>query len=683
MRKKHPVFGIHWKLMAAFAAVLATTVISAMVGLWSNSRLSAMFAIVVEEHVPRLDAAAALSRSSLGVVLASGVLNAARNDKERQAAAISGAEDLQATAALVDRMRADGVDPAQLDAIVARIDSMGRNLRGLDKLVSARLVLAEAQHRQRDHMNAVRSAFSDSIAETLAKAENPAVQRMLLDLSASVTVLGNLLTEAAETADFDRLTEVRQRIGKAMKATEDAAKGLADHRREYGEVAEQAVGILDFGRGNESIPALRFEHLKLSNRGMLLLDKNREIAGELTAVVNTVEAGIKGQITESARKITTSVADSRKILLAAIAVGTLIAALIVFVYVRRHIIHRLAALSSTMRALAEGNLEIEPPHASRDEIGDMAAALAVLRAGALEMRALQSRVDAERRHASEERRRIQLELADAFEVNVKSVVEQTRLVMGKLQTTVDGLSHGARGASEDAGEAAAASRQAMVNVNSIAAASEQLLASITEIARQVHHSSGVTERAVADVKRTNGMIVGLNETARRISSVVELINAIAKQTHLLALNATIEAARAGEAGRGFSVVAGEVKALASQTARATDDIGQHVAAIQTRTEAAVLMIVDISRTVDQVYGISSAIAAAVEEQSAATQEIARNVAAAAMETTSALATSQRASDACHESNSLTTRALGATNEMAGHVNVLDTEVKRFIGTIRS
>ncbi len=678
-------FGIRGKLMAAFAAVLATTILSAAVGLWSNDRLSAKFSLVVGEKVPLLDAASALSRSSFGVVTASGVLNAARNDGQRQAAFAAATEGLQATAAQAAFMRENGIDPAPLDAIAAKLDSMGRNLRGLDKLVSARLALAETQGRQWERMSTRRGAFAEAIKPPLAAAAagDSAAYRVLLDLSAAVDRLGGLLAEAAEAPDFERLKVVQQRVEPAAAALQAAVRGLGDGTASFADLAGKSLDILAFGQGGESIPALRAEHLKLANRGTLLLDKNREIAEELTGVVGAVEAGIKEHIAESAREIAASVAESRQLLFAVIATGALIAALVVFVYVRRTILLRLTALSSTMRALADGNLEVEPPRGAADEIGDMAAALAVFRAGALEMRDVQARIEAERQRAGEERRRGRLELAAAFETSVQRVVDQARSAMGTLQATVDGLSHTATETSEEAGEAASASQQATVNVKSIAAAAEQLLASITEISRQVHQSTEVTARAVDDAKRISAMVLDLSETTRQIGSVVQLISAIAKQTNLLALNATIEAARAGEAGRGFTVVAGEVKALANQTAQATDGIGRQVAAIQAKTADAVQMIGDISRTVDQVRGISSAVAAAVEEQSAATQEIARNVAAAAAKTTDALTTSHKVSDAALETNTLTGLVHEAVGAMAGHVNALDAEVRQFVGTIRS
>src|SRR5262249_42620936 len=156
-------------------------------------------------------------------------------------------------------------------------------------------------------------------------------------------------------------------------------------------------------------------------------------------------------------------------------------------------------------------------------------------------------------------------------------------------------------------------------------ATEEMTSSVNEIARQVQNSSGIALDAVRQAERTDARIAELLNAASRIGDVVKLITAIAEQTNLLALNATIEAARAGEAGKGFAVVAQEVKALAAQTAKATDEIGTQIAAMQTATQDSVAAIKEISTTISKISEISTMIAAAVEEQGATTQEIARNV----------------------------------------------------------
>src|SRR4029077_19580517 len=161
---------------------------------------------------------------------------------------------------------------------------------------------------------------------------------------------------------------------------------------------------------------------------------------------------------------------------------------------------------------------------------------------------------------------------------------------------------------------------------------EELSSSVMEIDRQVSHSNAIAAKAVDEAERTNAEIKALDDAAKRIGDVVKLITAIAEQTNLLALNATIEAARAGEAGRGFAVVANEVKALAGQTAKATEEISAQIAGMQQATVRSIEALGAIERTIRDIGEITGTIAAAVTEQGAATQEIARSVETAARRT---------------------------------------------------
>ena len=219
-------------------------------------------------------------------------------------------------------------------------------------------------------------------------------------------------------------------------------------------------------------------------------------------------------------------------------------------------------------------------------------------------------------------------LANGFEREVGSVIGSLVSAGSDVKVRVASLNGSADETGHRADEAARASEQASANVQAVATAAEQLATSVSEISRQVCVSAQIVAGAVARAQATDGTVQGLSNSAKRIGDVVQLISAIAGQTNLLALNATIEAARAGEAGKGFAVVASEVKNLAGQTARATEDIGAQVAAIQADTGRAVSAIQGISEVINELGGISSAIAAAVEEQGAATAEIARNAAAA-------------------------------------------------------
>jgi len=207
------------------------------------------------------------------------------------------------------------------------------------------------------------------------------------------------------------------------------------------------------------------------------------------------------------------------------------------------------------------------------------------------------------------------------------VLEQQR--RAQVQRTIDadlaGIGEAVSSATQEATEAAAAANQASGNVQAVAAGAEELSASVSEISRQVSHAREISARAVEQAGRTNEIVSGLSSAAQRIGDVVQLITNIAAQTNLLALNATIEAARAGEAGKGFAVVATEVKSLASQTAKATEEIHAHIGSVQTSTVGAVAAIDQMGSTIKSLNEISTAIAAAVEEQTAVTSEVSANM----------------------------------------------------------
>src|SRR5204862_537354 len=186
------------------------------------------------------------------------------------------------------------------------------------------------------------------------------------------------------------------------------------------------------------------------------------------------------------------------------------------------------------------------------------------------------------------------------------------------RATSSNLSAVSRQTNERVQDAEKASGEASMSVERVASASEQLSASINDISQQAAHAAGIASRAVNQARDTDGTVQGLATSAGRIGEVVGLINTIAAQTNLLALNATIEAARAGEAGRGFAVVASEVKSLASQTAKATEEISEQIADIQKVAGEAIDAIKNIGGIIGEVNEVATAIAAAVQQQGAAT-----------------------------------------------------------------
>src|SRR6201999_1381793 len=211
----------------------------------------------------------------------------------------------------------------------------------------------------------------------------------------------------------------------------------------------------------------------------------------------------------------------------------------------------------------------------------------------------------------------------------------------------------------------------------------ELSASIDEIGRQVRESSSIAESAVQQARATDGRIGKLSRAASEIGDVVKLINAIAEQTNLLALNATIEAARAGDAGRGFAVVAAEVKSLASQTAKATEDISNHISGMQDATQESVAAIKQIGATIGQISSIASSITAAVEQQGAATQEIARNVQSVAMGTREAASNIVEVNRGATDTGSASEEVLSSAKALSSESTRLRAELDRFMQNIRA
>jgi methyl-accepting chemotaxis protein len=220
-------------------------------------------------------------------------------------------------------------------------------------------------------------------------------------------------------------------------------------------------------------------------------------------------------------------------------------------------------------------------------------------------------------------------------------------------------------------------------VQTVAASAEELTASIREISQQVTQSAQIAGQAVAEARRTDGIVRALSEGADKIGKVVDLITNIAGQTNLLALNATIEAARAGEAGRGFAVVASEVKSLAQQTAQATEEIGAQIAQVQRATGDAVEAIKGITATIEGVSSIAATIAAAVEEQGAATAEIARNVQQVSQSTQEVTTTITGVSQAAQEAGIAVTHVLGGASDVFNQAERLNAELESFLTTLQA
>jgi methyl-accepting chemotaxis protein len=343
----------------------------------------------------------------------------------------------------------------------------------------------------------------------------------------------------------------------------------------------------------------------------------------------------------------------------------------------------ITAMVEAMKKLASGDLNaVIPAQGRKDEVGAMAGAVQVFKDNMVTAARLEAEQKVEQDRKEERQKAVDSYILD-FDKSVGGVLEMVASASTELESTAKSMSVTAETAQQQSTAVAAASEQASTNVQTVASAAEELSSSIAEISRQVAESTRITSQAVQETEKTDAQIQGLADAAQRIGDVVKLINDIAGQTNLLALNATIEAARAGEAGKGFAVVASEVKSLANQTAKATEEISAKIAEMQSATSLSVQAVQGIGQTISRINEIATTIASAVEEQGAATQEIARNVQQASAGTAEVSTNIVGVTKAANDTGAASTQVLGAAGELSKQSESLRGQVDTFLSKIRA
>jgi methyl-accepting chemotaxis protein len=702
--------GLRTKLFVAFGAVAGLTVLASGIAFVSYDEVGRALGGIAGENLPAMTASVRLARSSAEIASIAPALLAAHDMKERDATLAALEADEKSLRQAIDEIAATAGSGEAIGALRGAAEQMAANLAELAEDVQKRLKLdgeiAAVAAQVRSTHNAIETTLAplvddasfdlvtglqnaasskDSAAmqqhlSDLANTQVVALQAMS-DLRADSNLVLGLLTEGAGVPSKDLFPPLLDRFNAAANHLEKSLGALGNDKSASA-LHQPVEELLQDGRGNKSIFALRGAELDAAAAGEAALAANHRLAGTLEDAVSQLVAHSESAA-RTAATTTNAAIERGRVLLISVAVASLLIALVIGAfYIGRSVARRLGDLRNSMAEIAGGNFDAAIPAGGHDEIAEMASALIVFRDTGRAAKEAEAAAAGERRQMEEQRRTELLSLADAFEATVKSVVDTVSGAAGEMQQAAASLAKTADHSSRQASVVAAASTEASADVQTVATAAEELSSSTAEIARQVSESAEVAARAVAETERTNATVKGLAEAAHRIKDVVSLINDIASQTNLLALNATIEAARAGEAGKGFAVVASEVKALATQTAKATDDIAAQVGAIQGATREAVDAIAEISKTIGRISEIATAVASSVEEQNATTREIARNVQHAAEGTQSVSANIAGVTEAVGETGNAANIVLGSAAELAGQARKLSDEVERFLGGVR-
>jgi methyl-accepting chemotaxis protein len=686
---------IRSRLNLAFGFAAGITVIGCLIVVFASSEVGTTIIEIAARSMPATIESFRLAEEASTLVASAPSLMAVEDDHRKAEIADDIASHSRALSASIEHLRSLGV--TQTDEIELARAAMNERLAALDAAVTQRLKLS-AQRRalalsvRKFHeslLEVITPVIDDANFDLMTRRPAPSDKgtvnqaietlRRLLEIQADSNLLAGLLIESSLIADAAKLPPLRDSLATAKRHIDNNLKALpnAEERNKINVPYERLVSIAS----DDGIVARRIDELARERDARQAFAAAVAEAARLKTVVETLIEQ-QGSFAKALSERAISQIYVGRVLLILLSAGALASAgLIAWLYVGRSIIGRLTQLSSAMRRIAEGELTTAVPVGGEDEIGAMARALLVFRQAISDVTSARQQ-EADRARQSETRRQ-QLEVATQnFENAVNDIVQALDSASKLMEECAKIMAQATNDNQNQTEATTAASAEATTNVGNLAMAAEEIAHSVEQISSQACASADIARHASDEAKVIIKAVEQLATSVAEISTVSNLIRDVAAQTNLLALNATIEAARAGNAGRGFAIVAQEVKALATQTEKATGQITQQICAIELTTSQVAEAMTAVARTIAQLNENAMEISVAVQQQDAVSKEIARNTNAAAERTREVSAKLAQVSGSAAKAGERAKAVLTAGVGFAARAHGLRAEVERFLAQVR-
>jgi methyl-accepting chemotaxis protein len=696
-----PQWGVRGSLFAAFAVIASMAIAISAGAAMVLGHLGGTMIDLSGRDIPRLAASLQLAAQSASLASQGPALLASRSEQTLDERSRKMKETQQVTIDKLGEIIELGADKAIVAALSENVKNTDNTIESLGAAARERLQARALHDKQYDALRKAEASFAAAAGPAMmdAQARINAIlgsatlsQDDAAQAARTVEQLGNVIASSNLTASNMAAalsangSDTLDAIEKEFQATQAHVKANLDLLAKGSGIAalrEAAQKLLALGEGDSGVFKIRRRELDANDHGQLILEQSSKLNVGLGANVQQLVNGVQIDTDASAWQTRKEISLATTIMLTLGGLTLVASALFVWLYVGQNILRRISGLQRSMQLLSDGDLESEIYRSrQRDEITAMANSLEIFRESMIEARALGADQDKDRVAKADRAARMEARIVE-FETAVRAALDSLQKSANSMQTTAQSMAATADQSSTLVNAVASAAEETSVNVQTVSSGTEELSSSISEIGRQVINSAQIARKAVDEAGQTDATMQGLAENASRISVVVDLIQTIASQTNLLALNATIEAARAGEAGRGFAVVASEVKSLASQTAKATEEIRSQIANMQVVTTSAVGAIRNIGNTIGEINEVATAIAAAVEQQGAATREIARNIQHAAGGTSEVSSNIIGVSTATAEAGSAAGEVLSASGALRREADLLRSEIDAFLSNIRA